>query len=99
MKDTTWADRDEATLELNAAKKNPALPTVDHQDLIILTRWMADQLYSADTIADAIETPWHWQEELAQAKADLEAAVLAHPASQGLLQTIPSTFAAYAAGL
>lgn len=43
------------------------------QDLVVLTRWMANELYAADTIADAVEKPWCWLEELHQAKADLEA--------------------------
>lgn len=48
--------------------------TITHQDLIILTSWMASELYSADTIAEAVRKPWNWLEELKQAKTDLEAA-------------------------
>jgi hypothetical protein len=82
MNDTPWADRDQAGLALNAAKTHPPLPITNWADLITLSRWMADELYSADAIADAIETPWLWDEELAQAKVDLEAAMAAHPAGQ-----------------
>jgi hypothetical protein len=52
-----------------------------HQDLILLTNWMHDEDYGVERILDAIEKPWNWREELAQAKADLEASVQAHPAS------------------
>jgi hypothetical protein len=76
----TWSDRDEAGLELNAAKKHPPLLATTHWDLIVLTRWMHAEDYDVERILDAAAAPWQWREELAQAKTDLEAAVAAHPA-------------------
>jgi hypothetical protein len=52
---------------------------ISHQDLIILTRWMAVEGLDAHEVADAVEKPWNWREDLAQAKAELKASVLAHP--------------------
>jgi len=52
-------------------------------DLIILTDWMAGDdysdgsNYSARDIADAVERPWKYRDELAEAKAALKAAVSA----------------------
>ena len=40
-------------------------------DLIILTSWMAAEGYTSDNIAEAVRKPWHWADELEQAKADL----------------------------
>ena len=53
---------------------------ITHQDLVLLTNWMHAELYDVERILDAVEKPWNWAEELKQAKADLAASVLAHPA-------------------
>ena len=41
-----------------------------HNDLVTLTRWMWAEAYPTDAILNAIEEPWKWQEELAQARTD-----------------------------
>lgn len=45
--------------------------TYTHQDLIILSSWMAHQDYTADDVAYAIEKPWKYRFELKQAKDEL----------------------------
>lgn len=40
-----------------------------HADLVLLTRWMADENYDADDIAYAVEKPWKYIDELASAEA------------------------------
>lgn len=40
-----------------------------HTDLILLTRWLADQQgATADEIADAVEKPWHYTAEIGAAR-------------------------------
>ena len=46
---------------------------ITHQDLTLLTNWMHAEDYGVERILDAIEKPWNWREELAQARIDLEA--------------------------
>jgi len=48
---------------------------VSHADLILLLRWMDSEAYTTSTIVDAVEKPWNWLEELAQAKTDLALSV------------------------
>ena len=43
----------------------------DRQDLIILVDWMHGDGFSTGQIADAVRKPWHYEDELAQAKAEL----------------------------
>jgi hypothetical protein len=40
----------------------------DYDELVILTRWMADQSFDAGEIADAVEKPWKYQDWLTIAK-------------------------------
>lgn len=42
--------------------------TISYDDLIRLTAWMAEHGYTAENIAEAVEKPWHWTDELARAK-------------------------------
>ena len=46
---------------------------VVHANIVTLTAWMADQGYTAHTVADAVEQPWSYEEEYNQARAALEA--------------------------
>lgn len=39
----------------------------DHDNLVTLTRWLADSGYSARNIADVIEKPWKYDDEFAMA--------------------------------
>ena len=39
-----------------------------HDDLIVLTSWLASQGHSAEDIAYAVEKPWKYEAELAAAK-------------------------------
>jgi len=48
-----------------------------HNDIVTLSRWMWSEAYDTDTILDAIEKPWCWVAELAQARADLANGVAA----------------------
>lgn len=43
-----------------------------HDDLVVLTRWLVDRGYSARTVADSVEKPWHWARELCVAWATLD---------------------------
>lgn len=43
--------------------------TITHEDLVVLTAWMADHGYDAKAIAYAVEKPWKYEQELAVAKA------------------------------
>lgn len=50
------------------------VPDLTHQDLVVLTRWMAEQgLFTADEVADAVEKPWKYADllELARQGKDL----------------------------
>jgi len=40
----------------------------DYDELVILTRWMADQSFAAGEIADVVEKPWKYQDWLSIAK-------------------------------
>jgi hypothetical protein len=44
---------------------------ISHHDLIVLARHMATEGYDGHEIADMIEKPWNYRDELTQAKADL----------------------------
>lgn len=39
-----------------------------HADLIVLTRWMADEGFTAGEVADAVEKPWKYTDWLAIAR-------------------------------
>ena len=41
-----------------------------YADLAKLVRWMADNGYTPDQIADAVEKPWHYRQELLAANGD-----------------------------
>jgi hypothetical protein len=41
-----------------------------HDNLVTLTRWMADNDHDSSEIADAIEKPWKYGPEFAQAMAE-----------------------------
>lgn len=43
-----------------------------HDDLVVLTAWLADRGYSASSVAYAVEKPWKFANELSLAKAVLE---------------------------
>lgn len=43
--------------------------TISHHDLIVLTTWMANELYSAEAIAEAVRKPWNYQAEILLAKS------------------------------
>jgi hypothetical protein len=45
-----------------------------YEELIILTSWMADNDYSAEDIAYAVEKPFKYADELEQAKRTVAAA-------------------------
>ncbi len=38
-----------------------------HDNLVTLTRWMADNGYTADDLAYAVEKPWKYEDEWRQA--------------------------------
>ena len=40
-----------------------------HEDLVILTAWLAREGHTADAVAYAVEKPWKYPDELATAKA------------------------------
>ena len=42
---------------------------ISHYDLVTLTRWMAENSYTGEDIADAVEKPWKYGAELTRAKA------------------------------
>jgi hypothetical protein len=42
-----------------------------HQNIVILTSWMADQDYSASELAYAVEKPWKFTDEFLKAKGAL----------------------------
>ena len=44
------------------------------ENLRILTRWMADNDYSGADIADAVEKPWKYDDELRSARRALATA-------------------------
>jgi hypothetical protein len=46
---------------------------ISHQDLIVLTTWMAGEGYTADLIAEAVRKPWNYQPEILLAKAAFDA--------------------------
>jgi hypothetical protein len=56
---------------------------VTHEDLVILTAWMADNGYDAHDIAYAVEKPHKYEDELKVAKAELDAEVAADKAKAG----------------
>jgi hypothetical protein len=39
----------------------------DQRNLVLLTRWMADNDYTADQVAYAVEKPWKHEDEFKQA--------------------------------
>lgn len=41
-----------------------------HRDLVYLTRWMAENGYTPDDIAYAVEKPWKYEDELKASKGD-----------------------------
>lgn len=43
-----------------------------HDDLVVLTAWMAQQGYAAHTVAEAVEKPHKWVPELRVARAILD---------------------------
>jgi hypothetical protein len=42
--------------------------TINYDDIKLLTAWMAEHGYTAANIAEAVDKPWHWTDELALAK-------------------------------
>lgn len=44
--------------------------TISYDDIKLLTAWMAEYGYTAANIAEAVDKPWHWTDELARAKDD-----------------------------
>jgi hypothetical protein len=68
---------------------------VIHEDLVILTAWMVENGYEASDIAYAVEKPHKYADELAQAKAALEAeAAVEASESQGVIWDDPESPAA-----
>lgn len=41
-----------------------------HDNLVLLTAWMAEQDYLPSVIADAVEKPWQWGTEFAAAREE-----------------------------
>ena len=49
-----------------------SVPTITHDDLVILTSYMAEHGYSAPEIAYAVEKPWKFLDVLDNTKAMIE---------------------------
>lgn len=55
------------------AMTNTEREPVEYDDVVLLSRWMADQGSTADEVACAVEKPWNYGDELERAKAGLPA--------------------------
>ena len=58
---------------------------VTHEDLVVLTAWLADRGHDAKTVAYAVEKPWKYTDELSLAKA-VQEHEMAHPTQQHYCQ-------------
>jgi hypothetical protein len=52
---------------------DPGRGTFTHDDLVVLTAWMADNGYTAEEVAYAVEKPWKFDRELWDARVALDA--------------------------
>jgi hypothetical protein len=43
-----------------------------HENIVTLTRYIADQGYSADDVAYAVEKPWKYEKEFKEAQEELK---------------------------
>lgn len=43
---------------------------VDHANIVVLARWMADNGYTAEDVAYAVEKPWKYEDEFDKAIAE-----------------------------
>lgn len=45
----------------------------DHSNLCVLIDWLVESGSTPDELSDAVEKPWHYNDELVEALADLQA--------------------------
>lgn len=57
-----------ADLDATSAEAEASDAQFQYADLILLTRHMADDGYDADSVADAVEKPWKYADELQAAR-------------------------------
>ena len=66
--DTGWAYLVEQEI-IDDTERSWSVPTLpgkwynEHDNLVMLTTWMADNEYAASDVSDAVEKPWQWTNE------------------------------------